>query len=493
MRWKIGPCLRIIWRNVVLPIVLLLPRHRQFQLRTLAHHARMTLWHGQVINFDTTVHQDQNPKMTQDISLSLQESSKTIVPSWAIDELKELAKIEAQLYPTAEFIAQFYHWAIADDCDSGDVYANCIARLEDYSPNIIIIVPWIVPGGADRGVLHHAAAAISRDKKVQVISTMNAESPWATKLPKSAKYLELGRLGSHLSEDQRIAVLTRIVLQSTAKVIHVVNSQHGWEMIRRYGKCLNAVDKKIFASVFSEEIDRESIRRGYPQLYFEGCWKYLHKLISDTHWFPQELNQRYGVSLDKFNTVYFPVRVDMPPIYKAKGNKNILWAGRFAKGKRLDLLIEIAKLLPNVNFDVHGYSINEDERAMEEKLRSLSNVQVNGVYHSVDALIDAKEYSLFLYTSLFDGLPNILLEVTKAGLPVVASLVGGVTEFINEETGYPVEDINNPDAYVLRIREAIGDDHAKNQKFKAAVEQLLSRHTTKHFLEQLDLVEGYFD
>lgn len=484
-----------------MPIVLLLPRHRQLQLRTLAHHAKLTLWHGQVIDFDVLVLQDQSPTMTQSFPadhtdvlayLSIQDASKTIVPSWAIDEFRELGQIEAQLYPTAEFIAKFSHWATPVERDSGDVYSTCIARLEGYLPDIIILVPRIIPGGADRGVLHHAAASLSHDKKVLVISTMNVESPWANQLPEAAKFLELGRIGSHLSEDQRLAVLTRIVLQSTAKVIHVIQSQMGWEMIRQYGKALNAVDKKIFASLYSEEIDQDGIMRGYPQLYLVECWTFLHKIISDTRWFPQDLKRRYGVSLEKFNTVYFPVRVKMSPLYKAKDNKNVLWAGRFAKEKRLDLLIEVAKLLPDVNFDVHGYSVDNHEREMEEKLHLLPNVHVGGVFDSMDTLVDAKEYSLFLYTSWWDGLPNILLEVTTAGLPVVASAVGGVPEFISEETGYPVSDTNDPAAYALRIREAMSDDQAKRRKWEAAIELVLSRHTTKHFLAQLSGVDGYF-
>lgn len=501
MRRKIATCLKITWRNVAWPMIQLLPRERQLQLKTMAHHVKLTLWHGQVIDFEALL-LDQNPTMTQAIPadqsdipalLSSQVSSKAIVPSWAIEELRELGKIESQLYPTAEFIARFHHWAIPVMHDSGDVYATCIARLEGYSPDIIIIVPWIVPGGADRGVLYHAAAALSRDKKVLVISTLNNDSPWANQLPEAAKFLEVGRLSSHLSEEQRVEVITRIVLQSTAKVIHVVNSQTGWEMIRQHGKALNSVDKKIFASVYCMDIDDDGVLRGYPELFLADCWEYLHKLICDTRWFPQDLQQRYGVSLDKINTVYFPILVERPPIYKAKGNKNVLWAGRFAKQKRLDLLIEVAKLLPDVNFDVHGYSVYEHEREMEENLRSLPNVHVCGVFETIDALIDANEYSLFLYTSAWDGLPITLLDVTKAGLPAVASAVGGVPEFISEVTGYPVADTNDPTAYVLRIREAMSDDQAKHRKWEAAVVLLLSRHTTKHFLEQLDAVDGYFN
>jgi glycosyltransferase involved in cell wall biosynthesis len=498
-----------MWRSFALPMVLLLPRHRQLQIRTLAHHLKLTLWHGEVIDFGDHGSQSLSPLLTpikpdesvdkptsavaldDSVILSTKEVPKAIIPNWAIDEFRVLAQIEPQLYPTPGFIARFHHLALPVDHDSGDIYLACNTLIEAYTPHLIILVPWLVPGGADRGVLHHASAMLSLGKKVLVITTMNIESPWANQLPKDAKFLELGRLASHLSEEQRLAVLTRIVLQSSANVIHIINSQMGWEMVQQHGKALNALSKKIFASLYSEEIGQNGIMHGYPQLYLGQCWVHLHKLICDTRWFPKHLVQRYGVSLEKINTVYFPIHVETTPIYKARGSKNILWAGRFAISKRLDLLIEIAKLLPDIEFDVHGYSINNEELEIEEKLRGLPNVQVSGIFESTDALVGAKDYSLFLYTSAFDGLPNTLLEVTKAGLPVVASAVGGVPEFINEETGYPVADINNPEAYALRIREAIGDDQAKQRKWEAAVAMLLSRHTSKYFIEQLDGIAGY--
>ena len=500
MKHKIVICLRIIWRNIVFPVILALPKRRQLQIRTLVHYAKLTLWNGHVIEFDANIANGNSVKLTQSISTNFDDttpvsqipfSSSKIVPAWAVNEFYELAKIEPQLYPTPEFISKFHHWHTPVERDSGDIFANCIERLDKYNPDLIIIVPWIIPGGADRGILHHVTAALSLGKNVLVISTVNAESPWAKQLPSDAKFLELGKLGSKLLDEQRVAVLTRIVLQSPAKVVHVINSQMGWEMIRKHGKSFNHIDKKIFASVFCDDFDSYGALRSYPQMYLEECWRYLRGLICDTQWYPQDLKRQYGVPLDNINTVYFPINVNSPLIYKAKTNNNILWAGRFSNQKRLDLLVEIAKFLPDVNFDVYGYSVLDRERDMEKQMRQLPNVNVHGAFDSINTLVDAKEYSLFLYTSGWDGLPLTLLDVTVAGLPIVASAVGGVPEFITEETGYLVTDINDPSAYVLRITEALGDEISKHRKWAAAVDLIASRHTPDHFLQQLKGVAGY--
>jgi glycosyltransferase involved in cell wall biosynthesis len=502
MKNKIGVWLRAVWKSLVLPMILLLPRRRQMQLRTFAHYTKLTLWHGHVIDFDGAPTQDNSASPPQ-TALEYDEeivpvsspvdSLKRVLPDWAINELRELGKIEPQLYPTDEFIGKFHHWATPVEREAGDVYATCLGELGDYYPDIIILVPWLTPGGADRGVLHHVAAALRLGKKVLVIATVNAQSPWSNQMPAKSKFIELGLLGSHLSEIQRLAILTRIVLQSPAKVIHVINSQLGWEMIQHHGKSLIATDKKIFASVFCDDYDYHGALRSYPQMYLVDCWKLLNGLICDTRWYPQDLKRQHGVSLEKIRTIYFPILAEASPVYRAKSNKNVLWAGRFAKQKRLDLLIEITKLLPEVSFDIYGYAVHEHESAMEDALRQLPNVTVHGVFSSMDTLISANEYSLFLYTSAWDGLPLTLLDATMAGLPIVASAVGGVPEFINEETGYPVIDIDNPAAYAARINEAIGDDEVKHQKWNTAVELIFSRHTADHFTEQVSDIDGYIN
>ena len=63
-------------------------------------------------------------------------------------------------------------------------------------------------------------------------------------------------------------------------------------------------------------------------------------------------------------------------------------------------------------------------------------------------------YDAFLYTSAFDGLPNVLLEALSAGLPVIAPDVGGIGEaVVNEVTGRLIE--ADDDTLVARYAQAI--------------------------------------
>ena len=120
-----------------------------------------------------------------------------------------------------------------------------------------------------------------------------------------------------------------------------------------------------FASVFCDDYNHYGAIHSYAQMYFVDCWKFLQGVLCDTRWYPQELARQYGVSLDKINTVYFPVNLDNPPVYRAASVPRVGRPARFCKQKRVDLLIEIARLLPEINFDVYGYSSNEYEHGLK--------------------------------------------------------------------------------------------------------------------------------
>lgn len=498
--------LHFFWRKIALPVMRLLPLRRQMQFRTLAHHVKMTFVHGQIIDFYSQVFVNTTqscipPEMVLFPAVTPVEPSfilnksvpLPLIPVWIVDELRSLSEIEPDLCPTPEFLASFVSYTPPLELGPGEVYRECSSIISDFNADIIFLIPWLVVGGADQGVLHHVTAALAAGKNVLVISTIDRESSWRKRLPQEAKFIELGELGRGLSESQRLSVLTRIVLQSSAKIIHIINSPLGWDMLKQYGRSLNAVNKHVFASVFCDDYDYHGCLRSYAQMYFVDCWKYLDGIMCDTQWYPQDLKRQYGVSLDKIKTIYFPVSIESTFVYRAVSEQKILWVGRFAQQKRVDLLIKIARLLPHINFDVYGYAVHPYEREMEDEMRKLGNINLHGAFESLESVVATNSYSLLLYTSGWDGLPLTLLDATMAGLPIVASAVGGVPEFINEETGYPVWNHDSPLAYVERINQAMMDDVAKRLKWDSAVELLLARHTTAHFTLQLNKICGYFD
>jgi glycosyltransferase involved in cell wall biosynthesis len=79
-----------------------------------------------------------------------------------------------------------------------------------------------------------------------------------------------------------------------------------------------------------------------------------------------------------------------------------------------------------------------------------TNLNLLGTYRDFDEL-PLSSFDFFLYTSEWDGMPTILIDCGRFGIPVIASRVGGVGEIIDESTGWPIDDVLKPDAYIEAI------------------------------------------
>lgn len=124
---------------------------------------------------------------------------------------------------------------------------------------------------------------------------------------------------------------------------------------------------------------------------------------------------------------------------------NELWVGTIAeltRNKGIDILINVAQSTEDSRFVVIGDG-EERERLgkLVETLEIKDRVTLRGNIPDAYHLLSA--FDIFILPSRKEGLPYTVLEAGVAGLPVIASAVGGVPEIIrNGETGIlvPPED-----------------------------------------------------
>lgn len=120
----------------------------------------------------------------------------------------------------------------------------------------------------------------------------------------------------------------------------------------------------------------------------------------------------------------------------------VLFVGRLVKEKGLDRLLRVWASLPGhetmLLLIVGDGPVREDLEAQTRNLRLLSSVRFVG--HQADV---SKFYSiadLFVLPSRTEGMSNSLLEAMAAGLPVVASNVGGNKDVIkDQQSGFLVD------------------------------------------------------
>lgn len=415
----------------------------------------------------------------------------TVLPEWIIEEMQALASIEPALYPSVERLAGYRHWQPPADPYPAMLYREMFDDLVGWAPHMVFLAPHVMRGGADLGLSHHVRLCIEHGLRVTVVLTRDVSSPWIKLLPEQVRVVEFGQLTRHASDDDRRQILLRLLLQTPARSFHLINSELGWQVVERFGRQLVVLGKRLFASVYCDDFDRHGIRCSYATDYLPKAWGVLSGILSDNQTFLDEIQRRDGLPAERMHALYFPCTLSALRAHAPTGGQRVLWASRLAAQKRPELLLEIARAMPEVSFEVHGDADGSCPSTLLRELRALPNLHLGGRFDSFAELAGGGAYDLFLYTSLYDGLPNVLLEASAVGLPIVAETVGGIAELLDERSGYPLEPGAGSQAYVQAIRAVLDDPAAAADKVATAQARLRERHSWTAFERRVMALPGY--
>jgi glycosyltransferase involved in cell wall biosynthesis len=113
----------------------------------------------------------------------------------------------------------------------------------------------------------------------------------------------------------------------------------------------------------------------------------------------------------------------VPRTLAEKGSPRVAWVGRIAPQKRLELLLKIAKDLPDVAFHVAGEPDRDDEysRSVLRLASGIPNVVVHGRIPRKKMAEFYGRSALLCCTSRYEGFPNSFLEAWSFGIPLVTS------------------------------------------------------------------------
>lgn len=104
--------------------------------------------------------------------------------------------------------------------------------------------------------------------------------------------------------------------------------------------------------------------------------------------------------------------------------KRVLWIGRIARLKRVEILIDVAKKMPDVHFDVVGQP--DDSTAyvtkVMNKIKSTKNVTFFGPLPRSKLLVLYRSARILCCTSSLEGFPNVFLESWSNGIPVISTV-----------------------------------------------------------------------
>lgn len=321
-------------------------------------------------------------------------------------------------------------------------------------------------------------------------------------------------LDDYLTDDPRYArkqaLLRDLLIAARPDCFHNINSEVAWNLVLEEGERLQRFTR-LFASIFALQFAPDGHTKiGYAAYFLKKGMPYLSGLLTDNQRFVDDATLEYQLTQQEqscMTVLYQPCRLlsndvrdvgaqrlarlkveldTEPPC--AERRPQILWAGRLDAEKRVDLFLDVVRRCTFADFRVFGQVVLGDG----ESLPALPNLSYEGPFSSPLEWQERFDFDAFIFTSRWEGMPNILIEVGALGIPVIATTVGGVGELITESTGYPLPERPTVSDYEQALRCIMKKPAQALQRAVQLHELVLQRHSWGHFVSRIAAVPDYF-
>jgi len=147
-------------------------------------------------------------------------------------------------------------------------------------------------------------------------------------------------------------------------------------------------------------------------------------------------------------------------------SKIILAAGRLSPEKGFTILVDACATICREYMDTGVALFGEGSlrNSLEEQLRRCGlteRVVLPGFRTDLDSLIGGAD--VMVLPSFTEGLPNVALEASAAGVPVVATAVGGTPEVVaNGQTGVLIPP-GDADRLAIEVGRLLADSHLRER------------------------------
>lgn len=182
--------------------------------------------------------------------------------------------------------------------------------------------------------------------------------------------------------------------------------------------------------------------RTWYKLMFMWLGKSLKQILTVSEFSKKELHKYYGIPLNKIHVTYNGIdhikklKTDESVIIREglKDKKYILAVSSMNPSKNFSLILDVARLMPDVNFIIAGGS-----NAKVFKSAGLdvpNNAKFIGYVSDEELMALYRHASVFVYPSLYEGFGIPPLEAMMCGCPVVVSDIEVFHEVYEDSVEY---------------------------------------------------------
>lgn len=379
--------------------------------------------------------------------------------------------------------------------------AKELSLTEGQRPHVYL-VPSLSIGGAEKYTMALIQARQQRGQNEILILCCDSTSE-TRRVPQKICTVDVSLELASLSTLQRSLVFDELMSLLRPASVHIINSDVGWIWLINKNRT-RQMRFPTYGSIFSEQRGQLFKRtNGFAAKYLSAAQGKLSALVTDNVSFVRDAAKyvegdaaaglRFVVaktpvieSTSELSNRGGIMKITESPKSAVRGN--FLWAGRISAEKKPDIILALAAKFPDSRFVVFG-PIPAGGSAKIFTRRK--NIVFAGMFTDPDEWSRHAPYDALIFSSVWEGMPNIILEAAVRRLPVIAPTVGGIAEYLNEETGYPLTARAGKSDYALAIEKVLSNSREAMRRAKNLRDAVLQSNNFESFSAVL-CEAGYF-
>lgn len=409
------------------------------------------------------------------------------------DEIDEVGTFDPAVYAVGPRALRGLNIFAATDIAERDLidHRDLIRNIGDR-PETVVLIPRLGVGGGEKYAAQLAGVLsknLGLSTLVLVTESFDDEDSEVMKNHGLRGFKHVRVLSFHRYAHRtwkKPTVLALLLMYLRPKYIFNINCDSAAELYQQYGRTLSNFTR-LFVCYFSES--PKALGAPFSARYL-GASIGTATVISDNAACIEKLRQRMPKVYQKqfrllpqyCEPTSGSTKSNAYDIF-GKSRLNVLWIGRIEGFKRVDMLIRLARTRPDVVINV--FSPDPAHQLMSYS----GNLIYRGACHSIDD-IPFNEFDVFLFTSCFEGMPNIVLECALKRVPIVSADVGGLRETFRGDDLFfyanAEDDTQTLDGILTQFDNLRGISPVLlERRLDAAAERVSARHEKKGFVDGL--------